>query len=42
MPKVGKKKYPYTPAGMRQAKADASKMGKTMKTGNSKKKKRSY
>lgn len=33
MPKVGKKKFPYTAAGMAKAKAEAKKTGKKMKTG---------
>jgi hypothetical protein len=31
MPKVGKKKYPYTPAGKKAAKKAAKKMGKKKK-----------
>jgi hypothetical protein len=30
MPKVGKKEFPYTAAGMKAAKAEAKKTGKTM------------
>ena len=30
MPKVGKKKYPYTPAGKKAAKKAAKKTGKTV------------
>jgi len=30
MPMVGKKKYPYTPAGMEAAKKAAAKTGKTV------------
>jgi hypothetical protein len=36
MPKVGKKKYPYTAKGMAMAKAEAKKTGKKMKTGKKK------
>jgi hypothetical protein len=38
MPQVGKKKYPYTEAGMKAAKMDAKKSGKKMKTAVKKKK----
>lgn len=31
MPKVGKKKFPYTEKGMAMAKAEAKKTGKKMK-----------
>jgi|TARA_Y100000033_G_scaffold49211_1_gene57219 hypothetical protein len=31
MPKVGKKKYPYTKSGMKKAKAAAKKSGKKVK-----------
>ena len=31
MPKVGKKKFPYTPAGKKAAKKAAKKMGKKKK-----------
>jgi hypothetical protein len=31
MPKVGKKKFPYTAKGMMEAKSAAKKMGKPMK-----------
>lgn len=30
MPKVGKKEFPYTPAGMKAAEAAKKKMGKKM------------
>ena len=33
MPMVGKKKYPYTKAGKKKAKAYAKKSGKKMKKG---------
>ena len=33
MPMVGKKKYPYTKAGKKKAKAYAKKTGKKMKKG---------
>jgi hypothetical protein len=33
MPQVGKKKYPYTKAGKKKAKAYAKKSGKKMKKG---------
>jgi hypothetical protein len=38
MPKVGKKAYPYTKAGMKKAKEESKKSGKkmTMKKGYSK------
>ena len=35
MPKVGKKKYPYTAEGIAMAKKDAEKRGKPMQTYNS-------
>ena len=37
MPKVGKKEFPYTKAGMAAAKKEAKKSGKPMKKGNKKK-----
>ena len=36
MPKVGKKSYPYTKAGMAAAKKDAKKSGKKMSYGKKK------
>lgn len=36
MPKVGKKKFPYTSKGMSMAKAEAKKTGKKMKTSKKK------
>jgi hypothetical protein len=33
MPKVGKKHFPYTPAGKKAAKKEAKKVGKTVKKG---------
>lgn len=36
MPKVGNKKFPYTKAGMKAAKAAAKKSGKSMKMGKKK------
>ena len=38
MPQVGKKKFPYTDAGMKDAKAAAKKSGKKMKMAPKKKK----
>jgi hypothetical protein len=40
MPQVGKKKYPYTEAGMKAAKMDAKKSGKKMVAASKKKKKK--
>lgn len=40
MPQVGKKKYPYTDAGMKAAKMDAKKSGKKMVVASKKKKKK--
>lgn len=37
MPKVGKKEFPYTKAGMAAAKKESKKSGKPMKKGNKKK-----
>ncbi len=37
MPQVGKKKYPYTEAGMKAAKMDAKKSGKKMVASKKKK-----
>jgi hypothetical protein len=36
MPKVGKKEFPYTKAGMKAAKVAAKKSGKSMKMGKKK------
>jgi len=36
MPKVGKKQFPYTKAGMKAAKEAAKKSGKPMKMGKKK------
>lgn len=38
MPKVGKKAYPYTPAGVKAAKTAAAKTGKPMATAKPKRK----
>jgi hypothetical protein len=38
MPNVGKKKFPYTDAGMKDAKMAAKKSGKKMKMASKKKK----
>jgi len=37
MPKVGKRHYPYTEKGKKQAKAAAKRMGATVKYGKKKK-----
>lgn len=38
MPKVGNKSFPYTPAGVKAAKEEAKKSGKSVKSSPKKKK----